>query len=215
MRKNFRAAMIAAISFVSLIAIGGSGAASAFGASDIADAERSSLLPRAVVDAAREEGETPVDFTIIPETAPRVDVAPRQAGSLAAHVANHAALATRSREEECLAIAVYFESRSESLEGQLAVARVIMNRAQSGRFPSSLCGVVLQPGQFSFVRGGGFPAVARGSRDWQEAVAIARIARDGLWHSPVPKALFFHAKHVAPKWRLTRIAAVGNHIFYR
>src|SRR3546814_15995181 len=57
-------------------------------------------------------------------------------------------------ELRCLAGAVYFESRGESLAGQLAVAHVIINRAQSGRFPDSYCGVVHQRRQFSFLRGG-------------------------------------------------------------
>jgi N-acetylmuramoyl-L-alanine amidase len=140
--------------------------------------------------------------------------APR-AGSLLQLVADQAGVATRNREEECLAGAIYFESKSESLEGQLAVAHVIINRAKSGRFPSSLCGVVMQPGQFSFVRGGSMPAIARGTRDWQEAVAVAKIARDGLWDSKAPRALFFHARRVSPGWRLTRVATVGNHVFYR
>ena len=59
-----------------------------------------------------------------------------------------------SRELECLATGIYFESKSEPLAGQLAVGKVIANRAKSGgRFPSSYCGVLFQRGQFSFVRG--------------------------------------------------------------
>src|SRR5262249_13224301 len=69
----------------------------------------------------------------------------------------------RDAEEECLAKAVYFEARGESLEGQLAVAQVIMNRAASGIYPPSICGVVTQPAQFSFIRGGQFPRVNENS----------------------------------------------------
>ena len=57
----------------------------------------------------------------------------------------------------CLATAVYFEARGESVEGQLAVARVVINRAASGRYPPDWCSVVKQPAQFSFVRHGAFP----------------------------------------------------------
>lgn len=120
-----------------------------------------------------------------------------------------------SREEECLAGAIYFESRSESLEGQHAVADVVINRAESGRFPSTICGVVYQPSQFSFVRGGRMPAISRSSTDWHEAVAIARIAINERWDSAAPNALFFHATRVSPRWRLKKVAVVGNHIFYR
>jgi N-acetylmuramoyl-L-alanine amidase len=119
-------------------------------------------------------------------------------------------------EHECLAGAVYFESKGEPLEGQLAVAEVVINRAKSGKYPKTLCGVVKQRHQFSFIRAGRFPPIKRASEAWRKAVAIAQIALDDLADSRVSKALFFHAKYVSPNWRgLTRIAAVGNHIFYR
>lgn len=117
-------------------------------------------------------------------------------------------------ELRCLAGAVYFESRGESLAGQLAVAHVVINRAKSGRFPKSLCGVVHQPSQFSFVRGGKIPAI-RNAAQWNNAVAIAQIARDGSWKTQAPGALFFHARYVSPGWRKTRVASIDNHIFYR
>lgn len=118
-------------------------------------------------------------------------------------------------EERCLAGAIYFESKGESLAGQLAVARVVIARAQSGRFPKTLCGVVYQKSQFSFVRGGGMPPISTSSTHWRNAVAISRIALDNSWKSPVEGALFFHARHVSPGWRLTRIGSIDNHIFYR
>lgn len=118
-------------------------------------------------------------------------------------------------EERCLAGAVYFESKGESLPGQLAVARVVMARAKSGRFPTTLCGVVYQKSQFSFVRGGAMPPIATGSNHWRNAVAISKIALNGSWKSPVEGALFFHARHVSPGWRLTRLGSIDNHIFYR
>jgi N-acetylmuramoyl-L-alanine amidase len=119
------------------------------------------------------------------------------------------------RELECLAGAIYFEAKSESLEGQLAVGRVVINRSRSGRFPASYCGVVFQRSQFSFVHGGAMPPINRASRDWQEAVAIARIADANAYPSPAEGALFFHAARVSPGWRLTRVARVDNHVFYR
>jgi N-acetylmuramoyl-L-alanine amidase len=135
---------------------------------------------------------------------------------LAELVGDHASARTRDAEHECLAGAVYFEAKGEPLRGQLAVAEVILNRAGSGRFPASICGVVKQRGQFSFVRGGRFPPIARASAAWRKAVAVAHIAREELAEGAVPRALFFHATYVAPRWRgLTRIATVGNHIFYR
>ncbi len=120
-----------------------------------------------------------------------------------------------SRELECLAGAVYFEAQSETLEGQLAVGRVVVNRARSGRFPASYCGVVFQPSQFSFVRGKAMPAINRASAGWKHAVAIAQIADEGSWDSEAEGALFFHAARISPGWRLKRIARVDNHVFYR
>ena len=135
--------------------------------------------------------------------------------TLAETVAKLRATDPGSRELECLAGAIYFEAKSESLAGQLAVGHVIANRASSGRFPSSYCGVVYQRSQFSFVRGRSMPYIPRASRDWEEAVAIARIVDQQLHPSPVGKAMFFHARRVSPRWRLTRVATLGNHVFYR
>jgi spore germination cell wall hydrolase CwlJ-like protein len=115
----------------------------------------------------------------------------------------------------CLAAAIYFESKGEPLEGQLAVGRVVVDRSKSGRFPSTYCGVVHQPSQFSFVRGGQIPAIRTASAAWRTAQAIAKIAHDGSWQSPAKGALFFHARYVSPGWRLQRVAQVNNHIFYR
>lgn len=114
----------------------------------------------------------------------------------------------------CLATAVYHESKGEPLEGQLAVAQVILNRVESGRFADSVCGVVHQPKQFSFV---GQKHKRRSANAWETAVAIARIARDGAWKQVAPDALFFHATYASPSWRniKQKIASVGMHIFYR
>lgn len=122
-----------------------------------------------------------------------------------------------SRELECLAAGIYFEAKSEPLIGQLAVGEVIANRANSGgRFPSTYCGVLFQRGQFSFIRGKSWPAVKRSSRQWENAVAIAKIVDQDLKDSAARDALFFHARYVSPGWRrLKRVASIGNHVFYR
>jgi N-acetylmuramoyl-L-alanine amidase len=120
-----------------------------------------------------------------------------------------------SRELNCLAGAIYFESKSETLPGQLAVGRVVVARSKSGRFPNSYCGVVFQRSQFSFVRGNAMPGIAKASRQWKNAVAIAQIAHSGSWQSPVEGALYFHAARVSPGWRLTRVGRIDNHVFYR
>ena len=140
----------------------------------------------------------------------------RQGLALADLVAQHASADTSDEQFDCLARAVYFESRGEPLEGQLAVAEVILNRVRSGRFRSTICQVVTQPSQFSFVRGGRIPEVNRDSAAWARSVAIARIAMDDLHDVTGNDSLFFHAAYVHPSWaRRPRIARIGNHIFYR
>ena len=117
-------------------------------------------------------------------------------------------------ELHCLAVGVYYESKGEPLAGQLAVADVILNRATSGRFARSVCGVLTQRGQFSFVRGGVLPTPPNNPA-WRKAMAVAQVARDDLWDSPVDNALYFHARYVSPGWKRSRVGTVGNHVFYR
>ncbi|HJP69376.1 MAG TPA: cell wall hydrolase, partial [Sphingomicrobium sp.] len=95
---------------------------------------------------------------------------------LYALVGKFATSAQLDEETNCLATAVYFEARGESLEGQLAVARVVMNRASSGRYPPDWCGVVKQPAQFSFVHHGRFPSVDQSSDEWRKALGVTRLA---------------------------------------
>ena len=120
-------------------------------------------------------------------------------------------------EANCLATAVYFESKGEPLEGQLAVAQVVLNRAASGRYPASLCAVVKQHAQFSFVRDGNFPSIDAGCNAWRRAQAIARIATKRLVASLPSDVLWYHADYVAPRWRqaLVKVEKIGAHIFYR
>lgn len=156
---------------------------------------------------------------ITPEGPAAIDVAAATTTgpfpSLAAAVAAQAQGLDIEEETRCLATGIYFESKGEPLAGQLAVAEVIINRSRSGRFPGSVCAVLTQRGQFSFVRGGRLPSVPTGSQAWRTAVAVARVAEEQLWDSPVDGALFFHARYVSPRWRLARVGSVGNHIFYR
>jgi spore germination cell wall hydrolase CwlJ-like protein len=120
------------------------------------------------------------------------------------------------QETNCLATAVYFEARGESLEGQLAVARVVINRAASGRYPPDWCSVVKQPSQFSFVRHGGFPAADTNCEAWRKAEAVAEIAAANIVPSVGSDVLWYHADYVAPAWRrsLQQAQQIGAHIFY-
>ncbi|MEO6256734.1 MAG: cell wall hydrolase [Sphingomicrobium sp.] len=185
----------------------------------------SAALPRTVVPsplsielaAPQDTADAPVADPLAPlpgtQPAPRHDYSGLDLGSLVSQLRSSQ---TASRELECLAVGIYYESKSEPLAGQLAVGEVIANRANSnGRFPSSYCGVLFQRSQFSFIHGRALPSVPRSSRQWQTAVAIAQIVDKDLRDSAAPKALFFHARRVSPNWKLKRVASIGNHIFYR
>ncbi|WP_265587471.1 cell wall hydrolase [Sphingomicrobium arenosum] len=158
-----------------------------------------------------------LEALLAPEAEPMTDIAdvPALPDDLKALVKHFAGTEPANQQMDCLARAVYFETRGEPLDGQLAVAEVILNRADHHRFPNSYCAVVKQHRQFSFVRGGRIPQPNRDSRAWRTAVAVARIADAGHAETAMGDALFFHANYVRPKWRLKRMGAIGNHIFYQ
>lgn len=137
--------------------------------------------------------------------------------NLDALVQDYAADDAGDAEQDCLANAVYFEARGEPLQGQLAVAEVVINRTASGRYPTSFCEVVAQPAQFSFVHRGRIPQADRSSEAWRRAVGIARVAAEGLAPRLLPSScLWYHANYVSPSWgrRLAETTRIGLHIFY-
>ncbi|MGQ0566803.1 MAG: cell wall hydrolase [Gemmobacter sp.] len=120
----------------------------------------------------------------------------------------------------CLTKAIYFEARGETVPGQVAVAEVIVNRAASGLFPRSICGVVGQRGgggcQFSYVCDGRADVM----RDPQAIRTAGKIAAALLGGAPrmlTDGATHFHTRAVRPGWanRFPRTAAIGAHLFYR
>jgi hypothetical protein len=130
-------------------------------------------------------------------------------------------------EESCLARAVYFEARSESQQGQLAVATVILNRVYASNYPSSICGVVYQNAsrlnacQFSFACDGK-PDLPKQGRAWETALAVTALAlandremKDEQMQI-VATATHYHADYVEPRWSksLHRLTKIGRHIFY-
>jgi len=131
--------------------------------------------------------------------------------------------AKRAKAEKCLANAVYFESRSEPVRGQIAVAQVVMNRVFSGYYPSDVCGVVYQNAhrhlacQFTFACDG-IPDIVTDQESWARAQRIARETLDGkLWLSEIAKATHYHASYVHPYWvrAMRKNAKIGLHHFYR
>ena len=129
----------------------------------------------------------------------------------------------RAKAEKCLAEAVYFEARGEPVMGQIAVAQVILNRAFSGKYPNTVCGVVYQNAhrhlacQFTFACDG-IRDVIREPDMWVRAKKIATEMLDGkLWLPEVGKATHYHATYVHPGWvsEMKKMHKLGVHIFYR
>lgn len=116
---------------------------------------------------------------------------------------------TLNSEINCLAKAVYHEARGEPREGQLAIAKTVLNRVSDPKFPKSVCKVIYQPNQFTNIR----KLVIRDIKAWDNALAIAYtvINMDGKYSF---KAKYFHSTKVSPRWKKKPIARIGNHVFY-
>lgn len=116
----------------------------------------------------------------------------------------------------CLARNIFHEAASEPEEGKVAVGLVTLNRMEDPDFPKTVCGVVQQPGQFSWVR-----QKVRQPRDsdprWEEAQRIAVALAEGDYHEyrlKYANAQHFHATYVRPGWKLKKVGRIGNHVFY-
>ncbi|HEY8572177.1 cell wall hydrolase [Phenylobacterium sp.] len=127
-----------------------------------------------------------------------------------------------SSELDCLTTAVYYEARGETVQGQAAVAQVVMNRVKHPAFPKSVCAVVFQGSQrrtgcqFSFACDGSMRA-RREAKAWARARKIASRTLAGVALADVGSATHFHTTAVAPAWgpQMRRVAQVGLHVFYR
>ena len=122
---------------------------------------------------------------------------------------------------ECLANAIYFEARGETIKGQYAVAEVILNRVESLAYPNNVCNVVSQGSrrrnacQFSFMCDGKAEYI-REPKAFSQSGKIARIMLKGAPRELTKGALFYHAKSVSPIWitQMRRTATIGYHHFY-
>jgi spore germination cell wall hydrolase CwlJ-like protein len=126
------------------------------------------------------------------------------------------------RSLDCLAQAIYYEARSETEDGQRAVAQVVLNRVRHPTYPSTVCGVVYQGSQrstgcqFTFTCDGSLAIAARGP-GWDRARRIAAEALAGRVYAPVGYSTHYHTVAVLPYWAssLAKTAVIGAHIFYR
>lgn len=127
----------------------------------------------------------------------------------------------QKKEVECLALNVYFEARGESVQGQEAVAHVVMNRAANPLFPSNVCDVVQQGGKDRIDCEFSWWCDELGDKpthmaDWRKAQDIARRVYDGDTPDPTGGAMWYHATHMKAYWRgrLQKGPVIGRHIFY-
>jgi spore germination cell wall hydrolase CwlJ-like protein len=130
---------------------------------------------------------------------------------------------SRAKSEKCLTEVIYFEARGEAVRGQIAVAQVVLNRAFSGKYPDTVCGVVYQNKhrhlacQFTFACDNN-PDVVREPDMWDRARKIAKAMLDGqLWLPEVAKSTHYHAYWVHPSWvsEMKKMYKFGVHTFYR
>jgi len=126
----------------------------------------------------------------------------------------------------CLVEAIYFEARSESFIGQLAVAQVILNRVRHKKFPDTICNVVrdgvYRNGKpvkhkcsFSYWCDGKSERI-RNPEAYEKAITVAHLALEGVTVSMLHKALYYHTDYVKPKWakRKKFVSRIGSHLFY-
>jgi len=121
-------------------------------------------------------------------------------------------LPSSNPELDCLTKTVYHEARGEPHRGKLAVAVTILNRVAHPRYPKTICKVVYQRGQFSWV---GKKQLRVNQKEWEEAINIALTVLDNPLILGEFKAISFHSLKVKPQWKLKRVAKIGNHIFYK
>ena len=129
---------------------------------------------------------------------------------------------TFDRSLECLTQAIYYEARSQSDDGQRAVAQVVLNRVRHPAFPNSVCGVVYQGSerttgcQFTFTCDGSMNGGVQ-PYAWERARRIAEAALHGSVYRPVGLATNYHTTAIHPYWAPSLVpqVIVGAHIFYR
>ena len=145
---------------------------------------------------------------------------PKRARVRSTRVAAGPSIRPGTSDLECLSQAIYYEARSEPEQGQIQVAQVVVNRARSGRFPPTICGVVFQGAprrgcQFSFACEGSRQANSSNAAAWQASRLIAQRVLNGDV-SGNKTVDHYHADYVRPSWasNMERVAQIGRHIFF-
>ncbi|MFT3974747.1 MAG: cell wall hydrolase [Amaricoccus sp.] len=156
------------------------------------------------------------------EDGPEALIEPSPSRSLSLAAIDALPPASGDEQWQCLAQAIYFESRGEPLAGQVAVAEVVLNRTSSRSFPGTICGVVHQGVgsgrgcQFSYACDG-LPDVMKSALARERSEKLARLMIDGQPRTISGGATYFHVRSIRPDWsrRFTRTVTIGQHMFYR
>ena len=164
-------------------------------------------------------GPPPALLATAPDAGPTIAVDLTAAPPFLAQAANATAAA---RALECLTAAIYYEARSEPIEGQEAVAQVVLNRVRNPAFPNSVCGTVFEGSsrdtgcQFTFTCDGSM-AARRQPAAWERSRRIAAAALAGFVYEPVGAATYYHTTAVHPWWdaRVQQVAHIGAHVFFQ
>lgn len=164
-------------------------------------------------------GPPPALLAAAPDAGPTIAVDLTAAPPFLAQAANATAAA---RAVDCLTAAIYYEARSEPLEGQQAVAQVVLNRVRNPAFPNSVCGTVYEGSsretgcQFTFTCDGSL-AGRREPAAWERARRVAAAALAGFVYEPVGAATYYHTTAVHPWWdaKVRQVAHIGAHLFFQ
>jgi spore germination cell wall hydrolase CwlJ-like protein len=136
----------------------------------------------------------------------------------------HLTVKEREQQIQCLTQNIYWEAASEPFEGKVAVAQVTLNRMNSGKFPSTVCGVVQQRNvfydkvvcQFSWFCESTYKHRVVHPKMWEESEQVAKkVLLEGFRLDTLREALYYHADYVNPKWNKDKIGKIGQHIFYK
>jgi spore germination cell wall hydrolase CwlJ-like protein len=137
--------------------------------------------------------------------------------------ANYVTVAEKTKQLECLTKNIYWEAASEPFEGKVGVAQVTMNRVESGKFASSVCGVVYQKNvfyekvvcQFSWYCESVSKIRPIHKEMWKESEEVAKkVLLENFRLPSLKNALYYHADYVNPGWKKPKIEKIGRHIFY-
>lgn len=116
----------------------------------------------------------------------------------------------------CLAQNMYHEARGEGVLGMLAVGLVTINRQKDRKYPNSICGVVFQENQFSWV---GFKPLEMYHLESRNlAISLAKELLNGRFADLTNGAKWFHSIEIrTPKWAkgLSETVTLGKHRFYK